>query len=493
MAAQRQIDPLCVEAARYAEDPLGFALDCFKWQTGEGLDVWQADFLRHLGEMVRARHFTGRAPVEPIRLAVASGHGIGKSTLVAILHWWLMVTRPDAKGRVTANTYTQLETTTWAEVQKWWARCRFKHWFEVSGSKVYHKENKAGWFSVPITCAEENSEAFAGQHNRESTSFFLFDEASLIPDKIWEVAEAGLTDGEPMIFAFGNPTRNTGQFYEACFGDRAHRWGARSIDSRSCRFPNHALHDEWIQDHGIDSDFVRVRILGQPPKQSESQLISKDIIAGAQQREVKELPDTPLVAGFDVSGGGSAWNVIRFRRGLDARSIPAIRLAGARTDRPALIARCAALLRDERAGHKIAMMFVDSAFGAPIVERLHVLGFDNVMEVSFGGKSPDPGYANMRAYMWGKELVDWLAKGSLDPEDKKLAIDLSGPGYKRRVAGDGALVVESKADMQARGVPSPDDGDALALTFAQPVSAELGQGADEWSPAAKFGSLGWMR
>jgi len=106
-----------------------------------------------------------------------------------------------------------------------------------------------------------------------------------------------------------------------------------------------------------------------------------------------------------------------------------------------------------------------------MVERLRSLGFERIHEVSFGGKSPDKDYANIRACMWAKQMRDWLESGSIDPEDKKLASDLTGPGFKRRVGGDGTLVVERKDDMSSRGVPSPDDGDALALTFARWVAA----------------------
>jgi hypothetical protein len=41
------------------------------------------------------------------------------------------------------------------------------------------------------------------------------------------VAEGGLTDGEPMVFAFGNPTRATGKFFKATFGSEKHRWLSR--------------------------------------------------------------------------------------------------------------------------------------------------------------------------------------------------------------------------------------------------------------------------
>ncbi len=463
-------------AGKYWDDPLNFVLDCFRWEPGEGPDEWQRRFLEDLGQQVSARAFQPWKPdpVDPVRMAVASGHGIGKSTLMSFLFWWIMSTRQNSKGRVTANTFSQLETTTWAEIQKWGKRCRFAEWFEIGGSKIYHKQNKEGWFAVPLTCAEENSEAFAGQHNRESTSFYLFDESSLIPDKIWEVADNGLTDGEPMWFAFGNPTRNTGQFYEACFGSWQHRWNSRSIDSRDCRFPNHTLHDEWIADHGIDSDYVRTRIRGLPPVQSEAQLIGMDLVRAAQTRTVEVLEDDPLIAGVDVPDGGLAWFVVRFRRGLSARPgefiPPPVRLAGSRVDRPMMIGILANILREVDPKKRVSAMFIDSGFGAAIVERLHALKFEQVQEIAFGDKSFDPRYGNMRAFMWAKEMKDWLGRGAIDKEDKQLARDLIGPGFHHKVGGDGAMMVESKDDMRKRGIPSPDDGDALALTFARPVA-----------------------
>lgn len=475
VTASRRLQ-LASEIGKYWDDPLGFVCDCFEWpdEPNAGPDDWQREFLGDLGREVKKRGFDGRTPVEPIRFAVASGHGIGKSTLMAWLFWWIMATRPDAKGRVTANTYTQLETTTWAEIQKWSKRFRAKTWFFVTGSKIYHLDNKEGWFAVPLTCAEENSEAFAGQHNRESTSFFLFDESSLIPDVIWDVAEAGLTDGEPMLFAFGNPTRNTGKFYEIAFGAARHRWNQRSIDARNCRFPNKVQQEEWIQDYGLDSDFCRVRICGIAPIQSEEQLISRTAVEAAQRREVQTLKDDPLVAGVDVPDGGSAWFVVRFRRGVDARPgarVPLpIRVAGSRTSREAMVTKLAEVMDDKDKDRRVTAMFIDSAFGAALVERLHVLGHANVHEVRFADKSPDLRYANMRAYMWASGIKNWLDHGALDKNDKKLLVDLCGPGFRHRVGGDGALLVESKDEMKDRGLPSPDDGDAFALTFARRVA-----------------------
>ncbi|MGH9665997.1 MAG: terminase, partial [Bryobacteraceae bacterium] len=316
-------------------------------------------------------------------------------------------------------------------------------------------------------------------------SFYIFDEASAIPDVIWEVAEGGLTDGEPMFFAFGNPTRSSGKFYRVMFGGEGERWHRRSIDSRTAKFPNKETIAQWVEDYGEDSDFVRVRVRGLPPAASELQFIDSTRVYAAQKRQVEVLDDEPLIAGFDVSGGGSAWNVIRFRRGLDAKTIPPIRIAGEHgRDRSVLIAQAAEVLRQTYDGRKVAAMFVDSAFGAPIVERLHTLGFDHAIEVSFGGPSADFHQANQRAYMW-TAMKDWLLRGAID-SDSKLEIGLTAPGY--HINRQNKLVLESKQEMAKRGAASPDDGDALALTFAQPVAPRPRAGDEDDSYAAG----GWM-
>jgi hypothetical protein len=181
------------------------------------------------------------------------------------------------------------------------------------------------------------------------------------------------------------------------------------------------------------------------------------------------LPDDPLIAGFDVSGGGKAWNVIRFRRGLDGNpaDMKPIRIPGEHDpERSQRVGICAELLRDRRPGRQIAAMFVDSAFGAVIVSRLRALGFQNVFEVNFGGASPDHHCLNMRSYMYSK-CKEWLLLGSL-PKDENLCGQLCLPGY--HINGSGKLVMESKADIQARGEASPDDADAFVLTWAQSVA-----------------------
>lgn len=467
----------------YRNDPLGFVLDCYPWgEPGEleeatGPDENQIEFLTSLGAEVTARAFDGHTPVMPVRMAETSGHGTGKSALGAWIANWILSTRPHSIGTVTAGTATQLEERTWTAVQQWTALCATAHWFDVQSRGIYARQSILGpgetpntWKLTAQTCKEENRQSFAGQHARTSTSWYLFDEASTVPDGIWTVAYGGLTDGEPMMFAWGQPERNTGEFYNVCFGGHRDRWNHRTVDGRTSRFTNKQLIAEYELDYGIDSDYFKVRVLGLPPSASELQFIDSARIDAAKKNQTVPLDDEPLIAGFDVSGGGRAWNVIRFRRGSDARPgarVPApIRITGeAGRDRQLLVAKAAQILRDP--DQKVAMMFVDSAFGSPIVERLHAMGFANVEEVVFGGTASDSHQSNRRAYMWNA-LKEWLPRGAIDKDDTRLAADLVGPGF--HLNNKSQLVIESKESMQKRGVASPDDGDALALTFAAPVA-----------------------
>jgi len=459
--------------AEFYNDPLGFVLAMYPWgepgslESHDGPDVWQREALDRIGQEVRARKFDGHTAVAPIRLAVSSGHGIGKSVEVGFLVDWIMSTRPHAQGTITANTITQLQTKTWAGIQRWTKLCKTGHWFTVNTERMYRNGFKDSWFVAPQSSKEENSEAFAGQHAADSTSFYIFDEASAIPESIYEVAEGGLTDGEPMIFLFGNCTRSHGSFHAACFGSMRHRWNPVVVDSRTSRFTNKAQIEEWITDYGEDSDFVRVRVKGLPPRASDLQYIGTDLVSAAQRQEPAVLADDPLVCGLDVARGGEDECVFRFRRGTDARSIPPVRIPGAEArDSMRLVTVAVDVLTKTYAGRPVAMLFVDgTGIGGPIADRLQQLGHRNVMEVQFSGKSPDRKYANMRAYMWGR-LRDWLSKGAIDPH-ARLETDLTGPGYHHDQQD--RIVLESKEAMKKRGLSSPDDADALALTFAAPV------------------------
>lgn len=467
----------------YMYDPLGFVMFAFPWKEKgkvlehhDGPDIWQTSFLEDLGRHVTERGFNGKDPVPPVRMAVSKGHGVGGTTLFAWITVWLMSTRPNCRGTVTANTFTQLETKTWAAIQYWFKLSLTSAWFKVTGDKVSHVKFPTSWFVAAQSSKEENSEAFAGQHAADSTSFYLFDEASAIPDKIFEVAEGGLTDGEPMIFMPGNPTRSSGKFHRVCFGVERERWDHREVDSRDSKMSNKELIKEWIEDYGEDSDFVRVRVRGLPPRASDAQFIDHERVVQAQRRVVQAANDEPLVAGVDFAWGGSDSNVVRFRRGTDARSIKPIKIPGEFTrDSAIMTEKLADILRrdfDIGAGkkQKVAMMFLDSAgIAGPVGANLRSLGHNNVMDINFGAQSPDKRFAFYRDFMWG-QLKDWLLVGSID-SDARLETDLTAPGFG--MTREQAIKLEKKEDMKKRGLASTDDGDAIALTFAHPVGPKV--------------------
>ena len=283
---------------------------------------------------------------------------------------------------------------------------------------------------------------------------------SAIPASIWEVQEGGLTDGEPMLFAFGNPTKNTGKFYD-CFHKQKHRWDGIVIDSRNVQITNKKHLQEMIDDYGINSDIVKVRVRGMFPSMSMKQFISVEDADAGFGRNIR--PDqyrfAPKIITVDPAWQGDDEFVIGMRQGLAfkiLRTIP-------KNDNDMEMAALIASLEDE---HKADAVFIDAGYGTGIKSAGDVLHRNHWRLVWFGGKSPDKGCLNMRAYMW-KRSRDWLKSGGCYPEDQVMHDDLISPETVFR--DDGKLQLESKKAMKARGLPSPGRGDVLGISFAYPV------------------------
>ena len=473
---------LIEQVASFALDPLGFVYFAFPWgeagtelADATGPRDWQRELLAELGRRLREGSEIGH--VLPILMARASGHGVGKSTVAAWAILWGLSTMPNARVVVTANTDSQLRTKTWPEVTKWLRLMINRDWFKATATAVFsaQAERERMWRADAIPWSEENTEAFAGLHNKGRRVILIFDEASAIADKIWEVSEGALTDeGTEIIWlAFGNPTRNSGRFRE-CFGRFRHRWDCAHIDSRMVEGTNKAQLEQWVRDYGEDSDFVRVRVRGVFPHAGSMQFISSELVEQAMsaEREPRATIHDALVMGVDVGRFGDDRSVIRFRRGRDGRLIPPIKLRGIDT------MQLAARITDENARHRCGAIFIDGGgVGGGVVDRCRQLGLQ-VIEVQFGSRSDRATvgqdgaivYANKRAEMWGN-MREWLRDGAID-NDPELRADLTGVeyGYVLREGRD-AIQLERKEDMKRRGLASPDDGDALALTFAYPMAA----------------------
>lgn len=460
-------------ALRY--DPAAFCNIAYGWGTGElsgsaGLRTWQQDICGVIGN-----HLSNPATRHtPLQIAVSSGHGIGKSSLISMLIDWAMSTCVDTKIVVTANTENQLRTKTWPEVIKWFRNSVNSHWFGTTATAVMSADaaHVSTWRADAIPWSENNTEAFAGLHNKGKRLVLIFDEGSSIVDKVWEVAEGAMTDADTEIIwlAFGNPTMNTGRFRE-CFGKFKHRWVTRQIDSRTVEGTNKQQIQQWVDDYGEDSDFVRVRVKGEFPRAGNAQFISSDVAGEAATRDAFATLDDSFVMGVDVARFGEDESVISFRRGRDARTIPWRFYRG--MDTMQLAERIQYFYNQ----HRPDAIFVDGgSMGGGVVDRLRMLKLP-VIEVQFGAlASNDLGdtesgsiyYANKRAEMWGR-MKDWLNHGAI-PDDPDLVEQLTGVQYGHVFkSGREVILLEKKQDMKKRGMASPDRADALCTTFFQAI------------------------
>ncbi len=445
-----------------------------------GLESWAMELFAALGDEVRKRGFDGTAAVPPIRCAVASGHGISKTFTVSHLLLWLLCTRPNAKAVITAATAPQLATKTWPQIATTLRRSLYREWWTISNARgamrIQHRERPESWRADALTADPDNAQSFAGGHAADSSYVQIFDEASAIDDRIWTVAEGATTDGEPHWYAFGNPTVNSGYFYEA-FNAQRHRWLTRTVDSRTCQITNKEQLDEWVSSFGEDSDFVRIRVRGLFGRQSSIQLISRSLVDDAVKREVQpiKLRDVPII-GVDVARFGSDQSVFCVRVGRNAREIPMKKFRG--MDSFQLAGHLAGFINELKGmGLSTPIVAIDGGgVGGPLVDQLRGRGFDKIHDVQFGGRADEPKrFANKRAEMWSR-LKDWLAVGGI-PNDAELLADLTAPEYGFTPSDQ--LLLERKESMKSRGAASPDCADALALTLAI-VTPEAHAPIDDW-------------
>jgi hypothetical protein len=376
-----------------------------------------------------------------------------------------MSTRPRAKGTVTANTFTQLDTKTWAAIQTWARLLINRHWFTITGDSMYFRGQKDTWRVTAQSSKEENSESFAGQHAFDSTSFYIFDEASAVPDKIWEVAEGGLTDGEPFFLACGNPTRNTGKFHRITFGSERERWTRFSVDSRTSKFTNKQQIAEWIADYGEDSDFVRVRVRGECPRAGTSQFIPTDDVAACRKYKAEGFTVLPRILAVDVARFGDDRTVLGIRQGRFFRILEKLR--GVDT-----VATANRVIECLEAEEPDATVIDGDGLGAGVIDQIRNRGFGaRLHEFHGNARAEDVNrYFNKRAEVWGL-MADWLHAGAQIPDDPELEVDLTNLQYG--YSAKSQIQLEKKEDLKARGCASPDLGDVLAMTFAVKVRARL--------------------
>lgn len=449
--------------------PLEFSYFQYPWQqegtileNEEGPDNWQAEVLDYIGKSMKE---SAESHGKPTYVAIRSGHGIGKGCLSAHIIDWFKSTRPFPQIVVTANTKPQLETKTWRELAKWQGLAKNRHWFKHTATANYHIAHKDTWRANMLPWSKEKSEAFAGTH--EKHVLFIFDEASAIDDIIWEVSEGAFTEPGALWVVLGNPTKATGRFSDCFKKDNIKnggRWKTWEIDSRSVKRTNKETINELIKTYGEDSDFVRVRVLGKEPRAGAMQLIGDYLVQEAAGRVIHPslYMAQPKILGVDVARSGLDASVIIKRQGyasfdLEKFSIPdSMQLAS-------VVAR-----RIE--SWKPDAVFIDEVgIGAGVVDRLRQLKHEVIGVNGSRIAGERQKYFNKRTEVW-LLMKEWLERGGSIPNDKELKEDLVAPEYG--FDNQDRWQLERKEDVKERLGRSPDCGDALALTFAEPVASK---------------------
>jgi hypothetical protein len=465
------LESIADELVECRADPVRFVETMFDWQSpelkGASPEPWQRAVLEAISD--------GLPLGKAIRIAVASGHGIGKTALTSWIVLWAISTCRDCRGILTASNEAQLHTRNRAELRKWFRLFRGRAFFELTATALISADpgHEQTWRIDLLPWNEHRPESFAGLHNQGRRVLVIMDEASVIPQIIFATVEPIMTDVHTEIVwaVFGNPLHNTGPFRE-CFGRFAHRWLRWHVDARDAGISDKKQIAEWASDHAEDSYFFMTRVRGQFPTAGALQFIDTALVEAAMAREVMPLPNDPLVLGVDVARYGDDSSVIYARRGMDARSILPIVSRGISTDRleDQILQFCLQ--------NQVDVIFVDgTGVGGGVID--HLLNRHNlpVEDIQFGSKSFGTAsqirYAQKRSEMWGN-MRDSLRYLSIPPSSE-LRDQLIGPEYDFNLKGE--LQLEKKSDMKRRGLASPDIADALALTFARPV---FPRAYDDW-------------
>lgn len=443
--------------SRWYDDPVRFWNECLNGEP----DAWQARVLAKVAELPR--------------IAMRACKGPGKSTVLAAVIWWFLATRPHANVIALSITGDNLRDGLWKELAKWYARSPLlQRMFLMTAEKIELREAPKTWWCHARQFSrtadkEQQASTLAGLHSEHV--LVVLDEVSDYPPGVLPAARAifSVEGQEAKLVCAGNPTRQAGPLWDICTRDAGQWWrisitGHPDSPERAPRISREWARQE-IATWGIDNPHVKTNVLGEFPDVASDKLIGPEDVVKAEKRGARKewFDDQPKILGVDVARKGSARTVVYMRQG---RMVwwPEI-WRNKRTDE--LVDLLAALIMKH---HPDAVFIDNGSFGAAVVDSLRRLGFDQVHGIDFAGKPSKVQFANKRAEMWwdGQHAVrDWLC---LPPGDGVLQSELCEPSFQyREVGGRTVFILESKEDLEARGVASPDQADALALTFARPV------------------------
>ena len=419
------------------------------------------------------------------RVAIRSGHGIGKTAFLSWLILWWVLTRSPSRIACTANTSSQLSDILWAEVAKW-HRCMpdgLKELIEVTSAKVELTGQDS--FAVARTARRETPEALQGFHS--PNMLFLVDEASGVDNIIFEVGEGAMsTEGAKTVMT-GNPTRTSGYFYEA-FNKMKDSFFTMKVSSQDSTQVGPKFIEDMKAKYGEDSNIYRVRVLGEWPEADDDVVIPLHLLQSAADRDQVAADTTPVVWGLDVARFGTDKSALCKRKGnVVTEPIKSWRNKD-------LMEMCGIILNEYETttwSDRPVEILIDSiGLGAGVVDRLTELDLPvrgiNVAESASMGER----YGRLRDELWflGKEWFE--ARDCTIPDQEELIDDLSKPRFS--FLSNGKLKVEGKDEMKRHGLNSPDLADAFCLTFASRASIAKSGSKHKWTSNLSYGKSTWI-
>jgi hypothetical protein len=422
-------------------NPLLFVTDVL----GASPEPWQSEALKAVGKQDR--------------VSIRSGHGVGKTTLEAWLILWFLLTRQNCKVPVAANSQDQLRDTIWPEIAKWHAKLpeALKSMIDVQTERVVVVQDPEAAFAVRRTASKDNPEALQGFHAEHL--LFLIDEASGIPDIVFEVGMGALSTPGAKVVMAGNPTRTSGFFYDAHHSLR-HRWHTMHVNCLDV--PRAQGHIEDIKaKYGEGSNAYRVRVLGEFPTSDDETVIPLELVLGAVGRNVSTLDYYP-VWGVDVARFGDDRTALAKRQ--KNKLLEPVKNWNS-TDLMATAGKIKAEYDATPYDMRPSEILIDViGLGAGVYDRCKELGLPvRGINVGEAAASRD-NCMRLRDELWFKGREWFQDKSCSMPQDEALIAELTTPTYT--FTSTGKMGVESKADMKKRGMRSPDLADAFLLTFA---------------------------
>lgn len=428
---------------RYRSDPVAFVEHVLKVKP----QPWQAEMMRAVASGER-------------KISIRSGHGVGKSTAASWVMLWYLITRYPVKIVVTAPTSAQLFDALFAELKRWINELPYalKEILDLKSDRVSHKAAPSEAFISCRTSRAETPEALQGVH--AENVLLICDEASGIPEAVFEAAAGSMSGSHACTILLGNPTRSSGFFFDT-HHRQAGEWWTRKVSCVDSDLVSAEYVEEMKVRYGEESNAYRVRVLGDFPARDDDTAIPLELVESAQTREVQVTPDEPIIWGLDVARFGSASSVLCKRQGRQIlamqtwRGLDLMQLTGA----------VVAEFESCQPRQEPSTICVDSiGVGGGVCDRLRELGLPAIGVNTSESPALRVTYLNLRAELWFK-LKAWLEARDVSlPKDDHLLAELVAVKYK--FTSSGKLQIESKDEMRKRGLSSPDRADAVCLTFA---------------------------